>query len=253
MSSLIELKDINKYYGTDKEKLHVLKSLNMEIEQGEFLMIMGKSGSGKTTLMNSLGFLDRFDDGVYLFNNEEVTHIDENKKSELRNKYMGIMVGINTVIKDNPRLTCRLEGGRSPIRIVVDSNLRIPKDSNIVKTANKVKTIVATTKGASKAKILDLKNRNVEVIITENSDSKVNLNELMSKLYEKQIDGILLEGGGTLNYSALEEGIVDKVLFFIAPIIIGGTKSICPVSGDGINNLSCSNIGQDILIEGYIK
>ena len=91
MSSLIELKDINKYYGTDKEKLHVLKSLNMEIEQGEFLMIMGKSGSGKTTLMNSLGFLDRFDDGVYLFNNEEVTHIDENKKSELKNKYMGFI------------------------------------------------------------------------------------------------------------------------------------------------------------------
>lgn len=91
MSSLIELKDINKYYGTGKEKLHVLKSLNMEIAQGEFLMIMGKSGSGKTTLMNSLGFLDRFDDGVYLFNNEEVTHIDENKKSELRNKYMGFI------------------------------------------------------------------------------------------------------------------------------------------------------------------
>ncbi len=91
MSSLIELKDINKYYGVGKEKLHVLKSLNMEIEQGEFLMIMGKSGSGKTTLMNSLGFLDRFDDGVYLFNNEEVTHIDENKKSELRNKYMGFI------------------------------------------------------------------------------------------------------------------------------------------------------------------
>lgn len=91
MSSLIELKDINKYYGTGKEKLHVLKSLNMEIAQGEFLMIMGKSGSGKTTLMNSLGFLDRFDDGVYLFNNEEVTHIDENKKSEIRNKYMGFI------------------------------------------------------------------------------------------------------------------------------------------------------------------
>lgn len=91
MSSLIQLKDINKYYGEGKEKLHVLKSLNMEIEQGEFLMIMGKSGSGKTTLMNSLGFLDRFDDGVYLFNNEEVTHIDENKKSELRNKYMGFI------------------------------------------------------------------------------------------------------------------------------------------------------------------
>lgn len=91
MSSLIELKDISKYYSLNKDKLHVLKSLNMKIEQGEFLMIMGKSGSGKTTLMNSLGFLDRFNEGVYLFNNEEVTNIDENKKSELRNKYMGFI------------------------------------------------------------------------------------------------------------------------------------------------------------------
>ena len=71
--------------------MHVLKSLNFQIKQGEFLMIMGKSGSGKTTLMNSLGFLDRFDNGAYLFNGEDVTHIDENKKSELRNKYMGFI------------------------------------------------------------------------------------------------------------------------------------------------------------------
>lgn len=92
MSSLIQLKDINKYYNINKrERLHVLKSLNFEIKQGEFLMIMGKSGSGKTTLMNSLGFLDRFDNGAYLFNGEDVTHIDENKKSELRNKYMGFI------------------------------------------------------------------------------------------------------------------------------------------------------------------
>ena len=92
MNSLIELKNINKYYNINKkERLHVLKSLNFEIKQGEFLMIMGKSGSGKTTLMNSLGFLDRFDDGAYLFNGEDVTHIDENKKSELRNKYMGFI------------------------------------------------------------------------------------------------------------------------------------------------------------------
>lgn len=92
MSSLIELKDINKYYPINKkERLHVLKSLNFQINQGEFLMIMGKSGSGKTTLMNSLGFLDRFDNGQYLFNNEDVTHIDENKKSDLRNKYMGFI------------------------------------------------------------------------------------------------------------------------------------------------------------------
>lgn len=91
MSSFIELTNINKYYNLGKDKLHVLKSLNLEIKKGEFVMIMGKSGSGKTTLMNSLGFLDRFDDGIYNFNGEDVTSINENKKSELRNKYMGFI------------------------------------------------------------------------------------------------------------------------------------------------------------------
>ena len=91
MSSLISLIDINKYYVVNKEKMQILKSINIEIEQGEFVMIMGKSGSGKTTLMNSLGFLDRFSDGKYLFNGEDVTDIKEEKKSELRNRYMGFI------------------------------------------------------------------------------------------------------------------------------------------------------------------
>lgn len=91
MSSLISLIDINKYYVVNKEKMQILKSINIDIEQGEFVMIMGKSGSGKTTLMNSLGFLDRFSDGKYLFNGEDVTDIKEEKKSELRNKYMGFI------------------------------------------------------------------------------------------------------------------------------------------------------------------
>ena len=91
MSSLISLIDINKYYVVNKEKMQILKSINIDIEQGEFIMIMGKSGSGKTTLMNSLGFLDRFSEGKYLFNGEDVTNIKEEKKSELRNKYMGFI------------------------------------------------------------------------------------------------------------------------------------------------------------------
>ena len=91
MSSLISLIDINKYYVVNKEKMQILRSINIEIEQGEFVMIMGKSGSGKTTLMNSLGFLDRFSDGKYLFNGEDVTDIKEEKKSELRNRYMGFI------------------------------------------------------------------------------------------------------------------------------------------------------------------
>ena len=91
MSSLIKLKDINKYYKVGKEKFHVLKSLNTNIEEGDFVMIMGKSGSGKTTLLNVLAFLDKFDTGSYFFNYENVSSLNENQRSVFRNKYIGFI------------------------------------------------------------------------------------------------------------------------------------------------------------------
>ena len=91
MSSLIKLKDINKYYKVGKEKFHVLKSLNINIEEGDFVMIMGKSGSGKTTLLNVLSFLDKFDTGSYFFNYENVSNLNENQRSVFRNKYIGFI------------------------------------------------------------------------------------------------------------------------------------------------------------------
>ena len=91
MSSLIKLKDINKYYKVGKEKFHVLKSLNIDIEEGDFVMIMGKSGSGKTTLLNVLAFLDKFDDGSYFFNYENVSNLNENQRSTFRNKHIGFI------------------------------------------------------------------------------------------------------------------------------------------------------------------
>ena len=91
MSSLIKLKDINKYYRVGKEKFHVLKSLNIDIEEGDFVMIMGKSGSGKTTLLNVLAFLDKFDDGSYFFNFENVSNLNENQRSIFRNKHIGFI------------------------------------------------------------------------------------------------------------------------------------------------------------------
>ena len=91
MNKVIELKDINKYYKLKGDKLHALKNVNLSIEQGDFLIIMGKSGSGKTTLLNLLGFLDRFDDGNYIFNGKDSTHLNENEKSELRNDHMGFI------------------------------------------------------------------------------------------------------------------------------------------------------------------
>lgn len=89
--TLIELKDIQKYYPVGKEKLHVLKSINLEIKSGEFVMIMGKSGSGKTTLLNILGFLDRFSDGKYIFKDNDVTNLNEKERSKFRNNNIGFV------------------------------------------------------------------------------------------------------------------------------------------------------------------
>ncbi len=179
---------------------------------------------------------------------------------KLRNDLMAILVGVNTIIKDNPRLTCRVEDGRNPIRIVVDSFLRIPMDSNVIKD-KEAKTIIATTKFAKKDKILSLRNSGIEVLVINSKNNKVDLDELMVKLGELNIDSILLEGGSTLNFSALKQGIVDKIQIYIAPKIIGGEKSKTPVDGQGIDklknafkvrNLSYSKVGSDILLEGYI-
>lgn len=174
-----------------------------------------------------------------------------------RNKYMGIMVGIGTVLADNPMLTCRIEGGRNPIRIICDGNARIPLDSKIVETASKVPTIVAVQEDVSKEKIAALKEKGVTVIQVPSSDGHLDLKVLMKILGEKGIDSILLEGGGTLNYSALEAGIVNEVHAYIAPKILGGKDALTPVEGQGAKTpdlateftlKSTEQIGQDILL-----
>ncbi|ELC8441418.1 ABC transporter ATP-binding protein [Clostridium perfringens] len=91
MSSIVEVKNLNKYYNLGKEKFHVLKGVDLTIEQGDFVMIMGKSGSGKTTLMNLLGLLDRFEEGIYKFNDMDVSQLKEEQKANIRNKYMGFI------------------------------------------------------------------------------------------------------------------------------------------------------------------
>ena len=87
----IKLDNIQKYYKVGKEKLHILKNLNLQIEDGEFVMIMGKSGSGKTTLLNVLGFLDNIDEGKYTFNDIDVSSLNENKRAEYRANYAGFV------------------------------------------------------------------------------------------------------------------------------------------------------------------
>lgn len=181
---------------------------------------------------------------------------------KLRNRVSAIMVGIGTVLTDNPMLTCRIPGGSNPKRIIVDSKMRIPLEAKALNQEDNALTIVAATEKAPKEKLQQLTAKGIQVLILPEYKDKVDLAALIIKLGELNIDSILLEGGSTLNYSALEQGIVDKVQFYIAPKIIGGENAKTPVGGAGasklidcfkLNDLDVKKIGEDILIEGYLK
>lgn len=179
----------------------------------------------------------------------------------LRNRYAGILAGINTVLADDPMLNCRLVDengnprGMNPVRIICDSNLKIPLESKIVRTARDIKTIVACVppnltaaegtgllhqavmRNDFHAKKAALEEAGVEVIEVpcgENPRASVNLKELMKILGQKKIDSVLVEGGASINYSALEAKIVQKIYAFVAPKIFGGSAK-SPVSGEGVN------------------
>ncbi len=123
----IVLENVNKYYKVGKEKLHVLKDLNLEIESGEFIMIMGKSGSGKTTMLNILGFLDKLDEGKYYFDGTDVSNLSENKRSEYRAEYVGYVFQQFNLIDT----------------LTVSQNIEIPLIYSGVRDKNKRKELVA--------------------------------------------------------------------------------------------------------------
>jgi diaminohydroxyphosphoribosylaminopyrimidine deaminase/5-amino-6-(5-phosphoribosylamino)uracil reductase len=168
---------------------------------------------------------------------------------KLRDIYDGIMVGINTVIEDDPMLTARVDGGKNPIRIVVDSSLRIDINANVVQDKS-AKTIVATTDKADKDKILKLQAQDVDVIVVDKDENdKVDIEKLLDILGQQNICSILVEGGATLSGSFVAKKLVDKVYFFIAPKIVGGKEAKTPVAGTGILNLQEALALKDIQIE----
>lgn len=168
---------------------------------------------------------------------------------KLRDIYDGIMVGINTVIEDNPMLTARVDGGKNPIRIVVDSSLKIDINANVVQDKS-AKTIVATTDKADKDKILKLQAQDVDVIVVDKDENdKVDIEKLLNILGQQNICSILVEGGATLSGSFVAKKLVDKVYFFIAPKIVGGKEAKTPVAGTGILNLQEALALKDIQIE----
>ncbi len=169
----------------------------------------------------------------------------------MRKSLSGIMVGINTILADNPRLTCRIENSRNPAKIILDSKLRVPENALIFKDLPNTRCIIAVADQYEKSKAERLISKGAEIIKAPNHDGQIDLNLLITKLGELKIDSILLEGGGTLNFSALNEGIVDMVVSFIAPKIIGGSNAKTPVEGHGFEQLNNAVNLEDINIKEY--
>ena len=160
----------------------------------------------------------------------------------LRHRLAAVMVGSGTVLADDPELTCRLEGGRQPLRVVCDSHLRIPEGSRLVQTVEKAPLLVACGEppadGPHAQKVDRLRSLGVEVARLPGSDGRVDLRALMGCLGEHGIDSVLLEGGARLHAAAWEAGLVNEVVAYVAPKVVGGVAAPGPVAGAGVRAMA---------------
>ena len=179
---------------------------------------------------------------------------------KIRSCFNGIMVGINTVKKDNPFLLCKNKKENNVFRLIVDTHLNISLDSNLINTKNISPIIIGTTQFADKKK-MDILNKmdNIELIVTKSKKGMVNLNSFFSNLFKRGIVNILVEGGGKIVGSLIEENLVDEAMFFIAPKILGGNclsiknKGVKDISkAILLHNIKSEIIDKDILVRGEL-
>lgn len=180
---------------------------------------------------------------------------------EQRHRYSAIMVGSGTVLADDPMLTCRIEGGRNPLRIICDTGLRIPVNSQVVETAGEVPTLLATCCSELEKQQAFIQ-KGCQILVVSEENGHLNLRELMNKLGEMKVDSILLEGGATLNWAALQSGIVQRVQTYISPKLFGGETAKTPVGGLGVDipseavrlkNSCITRLEEDFLIESEVE
>jgi diaminohydroxyphosphoribosylaminopyrimidine deaminase/5-amino-6-(5-phosphoribosylamino)uracil reductase len=178
----------------------------------------------------------------------------------MRDQVDGVVVGIGTVLRDDPQLTTRMKKGRDPYRIILDSRLRIPQEAKVIGNPPS-KAIIATTELAARDKIEKLEKRGVRILVLDSKKGKVDLKHCLSKLGEMEIMSLMVEGGSQINGSFLDEGLIDKVLLFFSPKLIGDREALGIFGGCGkatlkeaisLNELRMKRIGEDILVEGYI-
>ena len=192
------------------------------------------------------GFIGKPDKRIRLSN-----QMDKERVHKIRASIDGIMVGVNTILADNPHLTVRHAKGRNPVRIVVDSMARTPLKSNVFD--GRAKTLVAVSNKASSARKKKIQDK-AEVLVS--GTSRVDLKRLMKLLYCKKIKTLLLEGGGTLNKSMLENNLVDEIYLTITPVLLGeGIRWINDSLGKKISltYAGCKTLGDQIVLHYHLK
>lgn len=156
---------------------------------------------------------------------------------KLRHWLKAILVGIQTVLQDDPQLTCRLPGGANPVRVIADSHLRIPLSAQVLQNQHENQTILATTEQSPQEKREALEALGAKVLVCRSRDGHVDLTDLMYQLGKAKIDSLLLEGGAQLSDAAFRAGIVHRAVVYVAPKVVGGAAAKTPVGGLGITHL----------------
>ena len=156
---------------------------------------------------------------------------DSIRVHKLRSKVDAILVGKNTILQDDPLLTVRHTRGKNPTRIILDSQGTIPSKSKILKTSNKIPTIIAVSKKITKSNLQRLEKFPVQIIFA--GKTSVNIKLLLGKLAAKKIKTVLVEGGGTTNWEFIKLNVFDELIVTLSPFLIGGADSISFVQGDG--------------------
>lgn len=160
---------------------------------------------------------------------------DKIRLHRLRSRVDAILVGKNTIQRDDPTLSVRLVKGKNPTRIILDSQGTISKSSKILKTCHKIDTIVVTAKSISNANLKKLKQFPIQIVTT--GTNKVNIKSLLSYLKKININVILVEGGGTVNWEFIHKNLFDELIVTITPFLVGGTKATTLVQGKGFSKI----------------
>ncbi|MDR2017721.1 MAG: bifunctional diaminohydroxyphosphoribosylaminopyrimidine deaminase/5-amino-6-(5-phosphoribosylamino)uracil reductase RibD [Syntrophobacterales bacterium] len=234
----------------EAKKLNEAFMVNMEKKRPFFIMKAAVSLDGKIATKTC--------DSKWISNEQSRRHVNQ-----LRSVMDGVMVGINTVISDNPLLVPKVAKPKKiPIRIILDSKLRIPLSCDVVKTAEKYPTWIFASEDSRHDKEIRLKSLGLDVIrVPKDDNGRVSLKHVCDNLHQREMQSVLVEGGGELNSGLLKEGLLDKILLFYAPILIGGKNALNLIGGKGIDFLrdahkldvvTVKRFKEDIYVEAYV-